>query len=179
MTDSPSTPPRRTTWTVRQNIARVLWSSVARLIWVLLPPSRSSLIRLFGGRVGPRCRFARSSVVYIPWNVTIGESVQIGPRAMLYSLGEITIGDRATFGERAHLCAGTHDMGDPSFRLITPPITIGEESFLGFDVYVAPGVDLGARCRVRPRASVYRSFPDESVLRGNPARGVDQAEDSG
>ena len=66
-------------------------------------------------------------------------------------------------------------MTDPRFRLVKPPITIGDRTKLGFDAYVAPDVTLGADCRVWPRASVYKSFGDGATLRGNPAREIDAA----
>lgn len=166
-------PPRRTTWTLRQNIVRLLWASIGRLAWTLVPPARPALLRTFGGRVGRGCRFARTASIYIPWNVQIGDRVVVGPRAMIYTLGKVTIGDDVVLDERVHLCAGTHDMADPRFPLITPPITIGPRTKLGFDAYVAPDVTLGADCRVWPRASVYRNFDDGARLRGNPAREID------
>ena len=170
MTRRPPPTLRRTTWTFRQNLTRVIWGSLARPFWILVPLLRPSLIRLFGGKVGRGCRIARTASIYIPWHVQLGDNVQIGPRAIIYSLGMITLGDGVILDERAHLCAGTHDMDDPEFELIRMPITIGDESFIGLDVYVAPGVTLGRNCRVWPRASVYGDFPDDTTLRGNPAR---------
>ena len=80
---------------------------------------------------------------------------------------------------RAHLCAGTHDMSDPSFPLLRPPITIGDGCLIGADAYVGPNVSLGARCHVWPRASVYKNYPDQTNLRGNPARPFDPASEQG
>lgn len=179
MVAQPPEPPRQTTWTLRQNISRVLWGSLGRLIWVFLPGLRSSLIRAFGGTVGPGCRFARTTLVYIPWHVHIGRDVRVGEKANIYSLGQITLGDGVVLDEKAHLCAGTHDMNDTEFPLLRSPITIGAGSFIGYDAFIAPGVTVGANCRVLPRASVYRDCPDDSVLRGNPAAPVpDNPEDA-
>ncbi len=161
---------RQTTWTLRQNITRVLWGSFGRLIWVFLPTLRSSLIRAFGGTVGKGCRFARSATIYIPWHVRIGKEVRVGEKVIIYSLGQITIGDGAALDQKVHLCAGTHDMNDPAFPLLREPITIGARSFIGYDAFIAPGVTLGADCRILPRASVYRDYPDHTVLSGNPAK---------
>jgi putative colanic acid biosynthesis acetyltransferase WcaF len=134
---------------------------------------RATALRLFGGRIGRGCRLARSARITIPWTVTIGNDVELGERAIVYSLGEITIGDGVVLDFRAHLCAGTHDMSDPRFPLIKPPISIGAGSFIGMDAYVGPNVVLGERCRVGARASVFKSFPADTVLEGNPARPVE------
>jgi len=170
---TPHPPPlRRSAWTTGQRLLRLLWATLGRVGWLLLPSLRPVLIRLFGGTVGHNCRFAASAEVTIPWNVTIGDNVEVGERVILYSLGMITIGDNVTIDYRAHLCAGSHDMTDPRFPLTRPPITIGAGSFIGLDAYVGPGVVLGRGCRLWPRASVHRDYPDGSLLKGNPARPV-------
>lgn len=172
--DEPQPAPlRQSTWTAAQNLRRVLWATLARPVWALLPSLRPALIRLFGGRVGQRCRFARRVDIAIPWNLTLGDEVEVSDGAILYGLGPITIGNRVVLDVAAHLCAGTHDMNEPTFPLLTQPITIGDDTLIGLDAFVGPGVTLGARCRVWPRASVYKSFPDHSILRGNPARAVE------
>jgi putative colanic acid biosynthesis acetyltransferase WcaF len=171
-------PPRRTTWTLKQNLARVVWGTVGRVLWVVLPPMRASLIRVFGGRVGANCVFARDVDIIIPWNLDIGPNVEVGSRVTLYSLGKITIGRDTVLDDKAHLCAGTHDFNDPLFPLISPPITIGERCVIGIDAYIGPGVVLGDGCRIWPRASVYKSFAASTELRGNPARTIEASDAS-
>jgi putative colanic acid biosynthesis acetyltransferase WcaF len=164
---------RKTPWTLKENIARVMWMTFGAVAWKLLPPARSTLIRIFGGKVGRACRFGSRVEVTIPWNVTIGDNVRVREGAIIYSLGPITIGDHSVLDSRAHLCAGTHDMTDPTFPLVKPPITLGKRCFIGIDAYVAPDVELGDDCRVWPRTSVYKSAPEGTCLKGNPARPID------
>lgn len=164
---------RKTPWTLKENIARVFWMTFGAVAWKLLPPMRSTLIRAFGGKVGRACRFASRVEVTIPWNVDIGDNVSIREGAIIYSLGPITIGDDSVLDARAHLCAGTHDMTDPTFPLVKPPIILGKRCFVGIDAYIAPDVTLGDNCRVWPRSSVYKSFPDGCAIKGNPARLID------
>lgn len=172
---SESTPPspiRHSAWTTRQNIARAIWMAFAKPVWKYFPSMRVPLLRLFGARIGKNCRFASTSEVTIPWNLVMGDDCDIGHRVLLYNLGVISLGDGVVIDYHAHLCAGTHDFTDPRFPLLTPPITIGARTFIGIDSYLAPGVTLGADCRVWPRSSLYRSFPDSTVIQGNPARAV-------
>ncbi|MCB9846862.1 MAG: hypothetical protein H6814_00465 [Phycisphaeraceae bacterium] len=172
MTHEPAQPLRRSTWTTKQKIIRLVWDTVGRAFWALLPGSRPALIRLFGGRIGSGCSFARRVEIAIPWNLVIGDNVRVGELAKLYSLGTITIGDGVVIDTRAHLCAGSHDYTDSTFPLTRPPITIGAGSLIGIDAYVGPDVTLGQRCVLHPRASAYKSFPDDTELVGNPARPV-------
>ena len=175
MSNPTTNPNRRSAWTLKQNIARVVWGTAVHVVWVLVPPLRPSLIRIFGGRVGRGCSFAGSVEICIPWNLNIGDNCEFGDKSILYSLGPITIGNDVVLDFRAHLCAGTHDMSDPSFPLLRPPITIGDGCLIGADAYVGPNVSLGAGCRVWPRASVYKNYPDRTNLQGNPARPFDPA----
>lgn len=162
-------PARRSAWTTRQKIMRLAWGTLGRLCWQV-PMFRAPVLRLFGGTVGRNCRLARTIQVTIPWNVSLGDGVQVGERVILYCLGSITIGSGTVIDVRAHLCAGSHDMRDTRFPLTRPPITIGAGCFIGVDAYIAPDVELGDRCRVLHRASVYKSFPPGTMLEGNPAR---------
>lgn len=70
------------------------------------------------------------------------------------------------------MCAGTHDMRDTTFPLMRPPIAVGDDSFIGVDAYLAPGITLGANTIVHPRASVYKSYDGDVELQGNPARAM-------
>lgn len=167
----PVAPIRHTAWTTRQNIARALWMGL-RPIWKYFASLRVPMLRLFGAKVGRNCRFASTAEVTIPWNLRVGDDCDVGHRVLLYNLGVITLGDGVVIDYHAHLCAGTHDFTDPRFPLLTPPITVGPRTFIGIDTYLAPGVSLGADCRVWPRSSVYKSFPDSTVIQGNPARAV-------
>jgi len=165
-------PQRRTIWTTRQRIVRLLWGTIGRAIWIVSPRARPSILRIFGARIGRGCTFARRVEVTIPWNLIIGDECHIAEHVILYSLGTITLGNRVRIDTRAHLCAGTHDMRDSTFPLLRPPISIGDDCFIGVDAYIAPNISLGKNTIVHPRASVYRNFADGTSLQGNPARAI-------
>ena len=166
-------PPRRVSpWTRKQQIVRVFWQIFGGLAWRLLPAARPSVRRLVGGTVGTGCQFGRGVEILIPWNLRIGNRVEVGDRAILYALGPIEIGDGSVIDYRGHLCAGTHDFADPGFPQTRPGIRLGANTFVGIDAYIGPGVTLGEGCRVHSRASVYRSFDDGVELQGNPAKRV-------
>ena len=165
-------PARRSAWTTRQKVIRLLWGTIGRLAWCI-PTFRSPVLRMFGASVGRGCHFARRIELTIPWNITIGDRVIIEERAILYSLGRITIGSDSVIEVRAHLCAGSHDLRDSRFPLTRPPITLGAHCRIGIDTFVAPGIELGEGCIVMHRASVYSSHPAGTTLVGNPARPIE------
>jgi len=163
-------PLRRTAWPIVQLFLRVLWGTFGWLLWMVFPFCRPFLLRVFGAKVGKGCTFARTVQITIPWNLVIGNDCHFADHCILYALGTITLGNQVRVDTRAHLCAGSHDMKDTTFPLVRPPITVGDNSFIGVDAYIAPSVVLGSNVIVYPRASVYRSFGDSSELLGNPAR---------
>ena len=163
-------PTRRTVWSPIELMVRIIWSTFARILWVIFPPLRSTLLRLFGAKVGAKCTFARSVDIIIPWNLKIGNNCRFADDVILYSLGPITIGDDVRIDTRAHLCAGTHDMKDTTFPLLRPPIVVGSGTYIGIDSYIAPNVEVGSNCTIWPRTSVFKSVDDNAELSGNPAR---------
>jgi len=165
-------PTRRTVWSPIELLIRIIWSTFARIIWVLFPPLRSFLLRLFGAKIGSKCKFARTVDIIIPWNLKIGNNCRFAEDVILYSLGPITIGDDVRIDTRAHLCAGTHDMKDTTFPLLRPPIVVGSGTFIGIDSYIAPNVQVGSNCTIWPRTSVFKNVDDNAELSGNPARAV-------
>lgn len=164
---------RRTAWSPRQLLIRVLWATFGKALWVSLPRSRPSILRLFGAKIGDGCTFARTVEVTIPWQLVMGNDCHVADHAIIYSLGIITIGDRVCIDTKAHLCAGTHDMRDSTFPLLRPPITIGDDCYIGVDAYIAPDVTVADRTIVYSRASVYRDTEIGSSLQGNPARAIE------
>jgi maltose O-acetyltransferase len=59
-------------------------------------------------------------------------------------------------------------------RELAKPVVIGRASWIGARAIVLPGVTLGAACVVGAGAVVTKSWPDGSVIAGNPAREIDR-----
>lgn len=162
-------------WSRKELAGRLLWA-LAHPLFALSPRPlwgwRRYLLRLFGAQVGRQVHVYPNVRISIPWNVTIGEQSAVGDRAILYALGPISIGARATISQGAHLCAGTHDYSDPTMPLLKPPIVICDDAWICADAFVGPGVTIGPRAIVGARAVVVKNVPQDAVVAGNPARFV-------
>jgi putative colanic acid biosynthesis acetyltransferase WcaF len=158
---------------------RVLWMGGAVAFRLVPRPFfgvRNAILRLFGARIGRDVRLYGSVVVYMPWNLTVGDWSAIGEHALIYNLGPVTIGRAATVSQRAHLCAGTHDYTAPDMPLLKPPITIGDQAWVCADAFVGPGVRIGDGAVVGARAVAVRDVDPWTVVAGNPARRIKRRE---
>ncbi len=154
------------------NIKRLMWAIVYPL-FRYSPRSffswRRLLLRMFGARTGCNVNIYNSAIIYMPWNLEIGDWSSIGEYALVYNLGKVVIGRYSTVSHRAHLCAGTHNYSDTAMPLLKLPITIGDQVWLCTDSFIGPGVPIGEDAVVGARAVVVKNVPSWTVVAGNPA----------
>jgi putative colanic acid biosynthesis acetyltransferase WcaF len=159
----------------RVQALRILWSLGEWLLRLSPRPMfawRRGVLRLFGARIGEQVHVYPSTRICMPWNVEIGAWAALGEDVLLYSLGKVTIGPAATLSYRTHVCAGTHDLRDPTLPLLTPPVRIEARAWIGTDAFIGPGVTVGAEAVVGARAVVIESVPPGTIVAGNPARPI-------
>ncbi len=154
-------------------LARVAWA-FGRILFRLTPRPlfgvRRALLRLFGARIGRHVHVYPSAIIYFPWNLQVGDWSAIGEDVLVYNLGPVRIGARATISHRAHLCAGTHDYRRADLPLQKPAIEIGDQVWIAADAFVGPGVSIAAGAVGGARGVVVRDVRAWVVVAGNPAR---------
>jgi len=157
----------------RELIARVLWG-VGECLFRFSPRIsygwRRLILSCFGANLGQQVNCHNSARITLPWNLNIGAWSAVGERAVIYNLGEISIGERVTISQGAHLCAGSHEDSDPAFPLLKLPIVIEDDAWICADAFVGPGVTIGKGAVVGARAVVMSNVPAWKVVAGNPAR---------
>jgi putative colanic acid biosynthesis acetyltransferase WcaF len=130
---------------------------------------RRFLLRLFGARIGKNVLIRPTASITYPWKVSIGDYSWIGDDAVLYSLSEINIGAHVVISQRAYLCAASHDYTRPGFDMLAGPIQVEDQAWIAADVFVFPGVTIGAGSVVGARSSVMHSLPGGMLCYGSPA----------
>lgn len=154
---------------------RVLWMAVRpvlRLVPRFFYGFRNGVLRSFGATIGKDVRIYPSVDIFYPWNLEIGDEVTIGPGVQLYSLGRITIGDGSMISYGAHFCAGTHDYTQRNLPLLKPEIRLGRGVWVCAGAFVGPGVTVGDFSIIGAKAVVLKTFPEFSIIGGNPAKRI-------
>jgi putative colanic acid biosynthesis acetyltransferase WcaF len=151
-------------WIVQDTLFR--WSPQFMYGW------RRLLLRLFGAKVGKNVIIRPTAKITYPWKVKIGNYSWIGDDVVLYSLGEIVIGDNVVISQRSYICTGSHDYTKTDFPIFAKKIIIEDECWLATDVYVAPGVKIGRGTVVGARSSVFKDLPPGKICIGSPAKPI-------
>jgi acetyltransferase-like isoleucine patch superfamily enzyme len=115
--------------------------------------------------------------VFTPLNINYGKSTTFGKDCFVnfgctfLALGGITIEDGAFIGPHCVLATEYHPE-DPAHRheLLTKPIVIGRNAWLGADVKVLAGVTIGENAIVAAGSVVTKDVPPNMVVAGSPAR---------
>lgn len=160
-------------FTLGNRLFRALWMTVWLVLARFTPPPlhgwRRLVLRLFGAQIGRGARVHASAMIWHPGNLELGDQVLIGPGVRLYNQGRITVGPRTVISQRAHICASTHDVGDPHFQLQLRPIVIGTQCWVAAEAFVGPGVTMHDRSVLAARGALFGNAEADGIYAGNPA----------
>lgn len=133
---------------------------------------RIALLRLFGAQIPAdgHVRIYPTAQVIYPWKLTCAPRVLIGPHVNIYNLATVTLGYGVQLSQSVHLCAGTHDYSQWAMPLVTQPISIESNVWLGAEVFVGPGVTIGELAVIGARSLVMKDQPPRMICAGHPCR---------
>ena len=158
----------------KSKITVQLWWIVEKTLFAWSPQFfygwRRFLARSFGAKIGKNVLLRPSVKMTYPWKISIGNNSWIGDDVVLYSLGEIEIGDNTVISQKSYICTGSHDYNKADFPIYSEKITIGNQCWLATDVFVAPGISIGEGTVVGARSSVINNLESFSVYVGSPAK---------
>lgn len=105
----------------------------------------------------------------------IGESSYVGMFTILNGFSrKLTIGKNVSIAQNVNIMTDSGPNASEEmqkiFPLISGEVQIGDHSWIGANVVIMPGVQLGKFCVVAANSFVNKSFPDYSMIGGNPAK---------
>lgn len=168
----------------KHQVVRMLWTIAWTLGASWLPRSLGSgwkrcLLRLFGAKIAGTAHVYSSAKVYYPGNLTMMEHSCLASDVDCYNVAPIIIGANSTVSQGAYLCTASHDITDPLNPLITAPIIIEDQAWVGAKAFVGMGVTIGQGAVVGATASVYKDVTPWTVVGGNPAKFIKERKING
>ena len=133
---------------------------------------RRLLASLFVKHIGKSVNIEDHAV--ISHDLTIGDYSGIGSHSKI--MPKVTIGDNVMMGPNCFICTQNHKFDDPSLPMIMQgfsdyePVVIGSDVWIGQNVIILPGVNIGSGSIIGAGAVVTKSFPEYSIIGGNPAK---------
>ncbi|BBW90329.1 hypothetical protein PS1M3_04160 [Pseudoalteromonas sp. PS1M3] len=121
--------------------------------------------------------FITSKIENVALNgIYIGANTYIGRFFNLHTASEISLGKNVVLSDYVYISTIAHGITPGDIRIMEQPwedkgsVRIGDNSFLGFGVIVLPNVSIGRWCIIGAGSVVTKSFPDYSMVAGNPAK---------
>ena len=153
---------------------------------LLFPQLRAPYLRLLGARLGRRTivhdvRFFNLYRRGLP-GLTIGDECFLGDECLLDLADEIRLGRQVTLAERVLILTHTNvGYADHPLQRFFPatnaPVVIGDGAFVGANVTLLPGVNIGPRAFVAAGSVVTRDVPADTVVAGVPAKALRRTDD--
>ena len=118
-----------------------------------------------------------STTIFPPFHVnfgrfiTIGKNVFINHACSFLDMGGIIIEDHALIGPRVNIVTENHPL-DPTDRraLITQPVLIKRNAWIGAGATILPGVIIGENAVVAAGAVVSKDVAANTIVAGVPAK---------
>lgn len=159
----------------KHQVIRLIWGIVWLLGTWFLPRSMGKgwkrfLLRVFGAKIHPTANIYSSAKIYYPANLTMEEYSCLASEVDCYNVAPIVVGANTTVSQGAYLCTASHDITDRLNPLITAPIILKDQAWIGAKAYIGMGVTIGQGAVVGATASVYKDVEPWTIVGGNPAR---------
>lgn len=140
---------------------------------------RAQLLKETFGKTGKKIYIEPMINFDYGYNIFVGENFYANFNCTFLDVSTIEIGDNCMFAPNVQLYTATHPLHPVkrnSGLEYAKPIKIGNNVWLGGGVIITPGVTLGDNVVVGAGSVVTKSFPDNVVIAGNPARIIKMVE---
>ncbi len=143
------------------------------------PEIRGQLLKETFGHVANRAYVEPNLRFDYGYNIFVGKNFYANYDCVMLDICPIRIGDNCMFAPNVQLYTASHPL-HPVKRNSGledgSPITIGDNVWIGGSAVIVPGVTLGNNVVVGAGSVVTKSFPDNVVIGGNPARIIKEIE---
>ncbi|MEN7551535.1 sugar O-acetyltransferase [Rapidithrix thailandica] len=108
--------------------------------------------------------FVNTNCMFLDNNkITIGDNVLIGPYVQIYTAGHPLKAEKRIRHEEA-------GEENASYLTFTKPVSIGNNSWVGGNTVIMPGVRIGQNVTIGAGSVVTKDIPDDVLAFGNPCK---------
>lgn len=128
-----------------------------------------------GAKIGKRTVFYPGVWIAPGRNLIVGDDVDFALGVLITTGGGVTIGDRALIGYRAQIISANHVIPGTELPIFDSghdkkPVVIEQDSWVGANSIVLPGVTIGEGAVIAAGSVVTRDVAPFSIVGGNPAK---------
>lgn len=164
-------------------------NQIARFVWVVIwflfarPFPRSLgnkwkilLLKLFGAKISWKCGVYSTARIWAPWNLEMQSGSTLGPEVDCYNVNKVIIGKNVLISQKAYICTASHNHKSRKFELITAPIIIHDNVWIGAAAFVNMGVTIQEGSVIAATATVTKNVEAWTIVGGNPAKEIGKRE---
>ena len=138
---------------------------------------RRFVYKALGAEIGKNVLFHFKTEIRGIHKLKIGKGTIVGDNALLAAQRGLSIGENVNISSNVSIYSGAHDHRDPYFRSTpqtTRPITIGNRVWIGSNVIILTGVNIGEGAVCCAGCVVTKDVEPYSVVAGIPAKKVNE-----
>lgn len=134
---------------------------------------RNKLIKKLFGKTGERIQVETPFYCDYGCNTEVGENFFANYGCIILDVNKVTIGKNCMLAPNVAIYSATHPVrAEERYNGVELgyPVTIGDNCWIGGGAVICPGVTLGNNVAVGAGSVVTKSFGDNVVIAGNPAK---------
>lgn len=135
-----------------------------------------------GFKLGKGCSIGRGTIIRCSGNYkqlgigfSMGDNSSLADNCFVGATGGVSIGNDVIGGQNIRFHSSNHVFSDLNELICKQGITakgivVGDNCWIGAGVIFCDGVEVGAGCVIGANSVVTKSFPNNCVIAGNPAK---------
>jgi putative colanic acid biosynthesis acetyltransferase WcaF len=127
------------------------------------------LLKVFGAKIGKKVVIKPYVKIKFPWNLHINDYVWLGENVWIDNLSLVSIGSNCCISQNSIILTGNHNYKKDTFDLMTSPITIEEEVWIGANCFISNGITIQKKSVILVSSTLTKSTEPNSIYQGNPA----------
>ena len=137
------------------------------------PGKRDKTIKTLLGKTGKNVRVETPFFCDYGVNIEVGENFFANYGCIILDVNKVTIGKNCMLAPNVGIYSATHPVrAEERYNGVELglPVTIGDNCWIGAGAIICPGVTIGNNTVVGAGSVVTKSFGDNVVIAGNPAK---------